>query len=540
MSFLLTGSQEQENALLTLAGHPVEEPRPGFFTGSLSAPGRGAGAGLAQLANQAIQGALSIPGQFGADELNDKEFDQLQKEDQTRSDLAQRKVAQDFRPDPATTGTAGQVLFGATDVLTRYGVGSALGGPVAGAAAVGGSEGLQTAAELRAQGVDDATAKRAGLVSGALSAAGAVLPVSLPGRILTRIGTGAGINTAFGMVDRAAMHKILEAYPNQADQYKALDAQAVAIDAILGAAFGSTGEHFDARRLDQIDLSGALREFGPRQSTVDAALTANNALHVEQTARGVPVTPEAQNAHVAALDAAAGQLLRGDPVDVEPIVRDAQIERPPPEDNVGALHQALDEAGYGEVLREIQEKEAALTERGRTVPEDQLPLEDFQPLPSDSVQPQVRLFSGKDGTFPLVMDEEALQRKNLNAQPVEQAGLEPSITGALAESAKQEAQASFDAAGKFTGDHAFRVVTSRGTTMFKTLDDAKAYAESHGMKQGKTRQLLDLRPQPKEIATESGLADQGQAVKQADTELAEAGNTAKGFQAAVDCAKVNG
>jgi hypothetical protein len=88
-----------------------------------------------------------------------------------------RNVAESYAPDPETAGKAEQIIFG----LTR-GVGKAVGyGLTTGPAApflFGVDEGLTEREKLIRQGVDEKTATEVGMVTGAVNAAGFLIPVA--------------------------------------------------------------------------------------------------------------------------------------------------------------------------------------------------------------------------------------------------------------------------------------------------------------------------------------------------------------------------
>lgn len=219
-------------------------------------------------------------------------------------------------PDPATTGSAVQVLHGVGEGAYLLTVGSLLGGPLGGAATVGSVEGGSRYQELREQGVDRGTAAASGAVTGITSAAGAFLPAAYGSTLLARLASGAGTNEGFGIVNRFADHQILEAggYPEMAEQQKVFDGTQMLVDAALGATFGSI-HHFTATR----DVEKQ-----------DAALTANLALRDRQSAPGVATDPQAANAHQNALEKAQADLLQRKPVDVSDsgVDRSAFLSRP--------------------------------------------------------------------------------------------------------------------------------------------------------------------------------------------------------------------
>ncbi|EFH5688287.1 TPA: hypothetical protein ODL45_000125 [Escherichia coli] len=284
----------------------------------------------------------------------------------------QRKLAEQqvkrLTPDAATTGTAGQVLYGLFDMGGQAVVGTTLGGPVGGAAAVTSLQGFSEFERLTAQGVDFRTAQEAGLVQGITAGAGTLIPMSLGLRAggalaegvaaqLARTGESsvrraaatavratpdiayaAGTNIAFGMAQRGLTAKTLRdgGYSEMANQYDVLDRQAIAIDAVLGVAFGGVGRFINSR-----GESTSAPNFSPVD--VDAALAANAAHHAEiDIAPGVPINVLSRNSHIQALRKAMSDVSQGRPVDVASIVESASFSEIPGRKSL--LSQAVNEA----------------------------------------------------------------------------------------------------------------------------------------------------------------------------------------------------
>lgn len=286
----------------------------------------------------------------------------------------QRKLAEQqvkrLTPDAATTGTAGQVLYGLFDMGGQAVVGTTLGGPVGGAAAVTSLQGFSEFERLTAQGVDFRTAQEAGLVQGITAGAGTLIPMSLGlraggtlaegiGAQLARTGESsvrsaaatavraapdiayaAGTNIAFGMAQRGLTAKTLRdgGYNEMANQYDVFDRQAIAIDAVLGVAFGGVGRFINSR-----GEAASVPEFSP--ADVDAALAANAAHHAEiDIAPGVPVNVLSRDAHIQALQKAMSDVSQGRPVDVASIAEPASFTELPGRRNL--ISQAIDETLY--------------------------------------------------------------------------------------------------------------------------------------------------------------------------------------------------
>ncbi|GAB1022437.1 hypothetical protein KU15F68_33710 [Escherichia coli] len=300
----------------------------------------------------------------------------------------QRKLAEQqvklLTPDAATTGTAGQVLYGLFDMGGQAVVGTTLGGPVGGAAAVTSLQGFSEFELLTAQGVDFRTAQEAGLVQGITAGAGTLIPMSLGLRAggalaegvaaqLARTGESsvrraaatavratpdiayaAGTNIAFGMAQRGLTAKTLRdgGYSEMANQYDVLDRQAIAIDAVLGVAFGGVGRFINSR-----GESTSAPNFSPVD--VDAALAANAAHHAEiDIAPGVPINVLSRNSHIQALRKAMSDVSQGRPVDVASIVESASFSEIPGRKSLlsQAVNEALSTVDDGVTARAIENR----------------------------------------------------------------------------------------------------------------------------------------------------------------------------------------
>lgn len=313
----------------------------------------------------------------------------------------QRKLAEQqvkrLTPDAATTGTAGQVLYGVFDMGGQAVVGTTLGGPVGGAAAVTSLQGFSEFERLTAQGVDFRTAQEAGLVQGITAGAGTLIPMSLGLRAggalaegvaaqLARTGESsvrraaatavratpdiayaAGTNIAFGMAQRGLTAKTLRdgGYSEMANQYDVLDRQAIAIDAVLGVAFGGVGRFINSR-----GESTNAPNFSPVD--IDAALAANAAHHAEiDIAPGVPINVLSRNSHIQALRKAMSDVSQGRPVDVASIVESVSFSEIPGRKSLlsQAVNEALSSVDDGVTARAIEnrlleEQAAQLLPRG--------------------------------------------------------------------------------------------------------------------------------------------------------------------------------
>lgn len=309
----------------------------------------------------------------------------------------QRKLAEQqvkrLTPDAATTGTAGQVLHGLFDMGGQAVVGTLLAGPAGGASAVTALQGFSEFERLTAKGVDFRTAQESGLVQGITAGAGTLIPMSLGlraggalaegvGAQLARSGESAvrnvaatavraapdiayaaGTKIAFGMALRGLTAKTLRdgGYDEMANQYDVFDRQSIAIDAVLGVAFGGVGRFMNAR-----GENATTPTFSPAE--VDAALAANASHHAEiDVAPGVPVNVLSRDAHVQALQKAMNDVSQGRAVDVASIAEPASFSDIPGRRSLIAqsIDEVLSNADEGSAARAIETR--TLEERAAQV-----------------------------------------------------------------------------------------------------------------------------------------------------------------------------
>lgn len=163
-----------------------------------------------------------------------------------------RTARNEFAPDPVTSSTAAQVVYGASKELTKIGIAlpaaavtSAVGSPAAGALVVGAiyglNAGIQQSQELQDQGVDARTANAAGFFTALSGTAGVMMPAAMGWSRLSSAVIGAGANVAVGMNERATLRQVLEKadYSQAAEQFDPTDPLAVSIEALTGGVFGA-------------------------------------------------------------------------------------------------------------------------------------------------------------------------------------------------------------------------------------------------------------------------------------------------------------
>lgn len=218
---------------------------------------------------------------------------------------------QSSRPDPATTGIAAQVIHSAVPRLATALGATMAGGPLFGATTLFGTEAsVEYQRGIEQEKLDPGTAELKASVTGLLTGAGVILPAAVGLSIPTKIATGIIGNTALGMAERGTNGAILRGagYSEMADQYQAFDKTSLLIDAVMGAGFGAISP------------------------STDAALWLGLKRHVSDTAPGAPVDHESANLHQSVFDQAHEQMLRDQPINVDPAITEATFARAPAAD----------------------------------------------------------------------------------------------------------------------------------------------------------------------------------------------------------------
>lgn len=363
MSFLDLDGQSQQNLVERARLNPLDLSAgdTGIFDGAVTAPFKGLAKGLLVEPGRALNLALSaipraIDAVRGGTEAQDWWFEKTVSD---KSGIG--RSAKELMPDAHTTGIVGQVLHSFFDI----GAQALTVGPFGTAV----FKGTGKATELVDKGVDAGTALKAGGVEGASIGVGVHLPLSIGLKSFGNAFYGAAASVIPNAASRGAVHTILAeaGHHDIADQYRWLDAQQIAIDAILGVGLGFLGTRLEAR------ASTSLRE-ALRPSDVDTALAAHNARHVEvDTAPGLPTTPAAREAHVAALTKATDDLIAGRPVDVtETRVTDAAFMPNPRRAELAEQVKPLLKE-HDEAVAAVREQAAEFEAAPRPEPEPQAP-----------------------------------------------------------------------------------------------------------------------------------------------------------------------
>ncbi|EJJ3922785.1 hypothetical protein NI479_004913 [Salmonella enterica] len=346
MSAIIPTTEERQRDDMHAMLNPGSfEDTSSWYSGLLSSVPRGIYTGAAKLDEAAAAGLESVfrPIQQGLNSvgIHDNSADLFYGER-----IADARKVAEIAPDPYTTGTAAQILYGLTDSVVRMAPGL-LAGPVGGAALYGATSGVNTYDTDVLQGVDNATAQQHALITGATDTALGFLPFHaaklnlakgmtdwaiMGAQRMGRTGVADTIrsnlplaneimgnaigNAALGIASRGFSSDLLRAhgYNGMADQYDAYDKSAVAADMLLGIGFG------------HLSKTGLAIRDALRQRDIDAALTAAQHVFSEtDAAPGMPVNVMSRDAHSMALNKAWNEMMTGDPVDVEGLVAHAEF-----------------------------------------------------------------------------------------------------------------------------------------------------------------------------------------------------------------------
>ncbi len=371
MTFLAAQPIEQRQAEQVQALTPSDPDglKPGFFSGSLPAIGTGLGR-VGAVASELVNDTGYLAGSTFITKPIDALFDtDLTGFIDEKMPQEPAQLTASMTPDPYTTGSLGQILYGFIGVGVPAAVGTYFGGPLGGAAMAGSFQAQGTYADLTQQGVDPNTASAAALFDGTLAGVGVGVPASIGRRaLLNTLLYGPGVNVSQDLLAGQGMSAILEngGYSEMANRYAEIDGEMLVADAILGAAFGWYGA--------RTGQAGRVARAAPTQTEVDAGLSAMNRRNAEMdTAPGTPADLLAVQSHVRNLESATAAILDGRRVEVEPargefLARPEQVI-PAPDEFVRAIR----ESGLPGLMDDIDALEAEMTKRGRVLPDEELP-----------------------------------------------------------------------------------------------------------------------------------------------------------------------
>jgi hypothetical protein len=188
-----------------------------------------------------------------------------------------RNVARDYRPDPQTAGVAEKIFFEIPRVVTKAAGYVATGGPIVGATNLAIDEGMTVSSDLAEQGVDEGTRVKVGVLAGAATGAGVLLPAAG-----TTIGKTVGLWALGGpgafVAQQTATREILADanYTEISRQYDPLDPVGLALATLVPAGFGALAMRNAAKGVVTASRTADVARVSPEQ--VDATMTHNLSL----------------------------------------------------------------------------------------------------------------------------------------------------------------------------------------------------------------------------------------------------------------------
>lgn len=268
--------------------------------------------------------------------------------------------------DPRMTGSVGRIVSSTTEGLTVASVGAAAG-PLGAGSMLAGTMGYADYLKGKQDGLDDTTALERATITGGFAGLSALVPAKIGSSLYSSVTGGAAANVALGAVQRGTTSAVLAAngYHDMADQYRIMDGEGMATDAILGSVFGGFGHITGGRRASPDE--------------VDVAAAASTDEHFSRSAPGVPTTPEVANLHGQAMREAMDALAEGrepnTPADsaqriADGIVPDPQHESLPP--TIDAADAVL--PGFREAVDTVTPIEPVAREPLPTIPPPEPPL----------------------------------------------------------------------------------------------------------------------------------------------------------------------
>ena len=289
------------------AVEPAQKEEPHWYTGVLDSLWQGAYS--AYLENQsALKGVASATG-LGDDEYR-AWLDATAEENR-------RLVRDEYTPDPEKTGMAAQVMYGISNGLAKFGMAATVGAATGPGSVVvtpivfGTSVGINEAQKLKDEGVDEETARKAGMISGAMNAVWAGAPGAIGRSLKAKVLTGAGMGVFTSANEMGAIKTVLENadYSKLALKYDPSDPLGMGVNAIVGGLMGpfsaglswkTKGTKSDVPQPSQVsepngvDIEDAAR-FRATQIAADANLPVDhsNAAQVREARKAEATTREA-------------------------------------------------------------------------------------------------------------------------------------------------------------------------------------------------------------------------------------------------------
>ena len=193
--------------------------------------------------------------------------------------FARLKAQNDYTPNPETTGQAAMMIHGLTGSLAKaIGYTVATGGSGILAAPLFGADlGLYEAGKLRDKGVDAATARTAGAITGTVNAVGLALPGAVGTSYVKSMLFGGAVNPLTDISEQASIKFVLDNanYSKQAQEYDPFDPVNLGVSAGMGIAFGALGARANRAQARYLEAEAAAQPSAPQTPEGQAAPTTN-------------------------------------------------------------------------------------------------------------------------------------------------------------------------------------------------------------------------------------------------------------------------
>lgn len=193
--------------------------------------------------------------------------------------FARLKAQNDYTPNPEITGQAAMMIHGLTSSLTTALTYTLLtgGSGILAAPLFGADLGLYEAGKLRDKGVDEATARKAGAITGTVNAVGMALPGAIGTSYVKSILFGGLANPATDSIEQASIKFVLDNanYSKQSQEYDPFDPVNLGVSAGMGIAFGALGARAN-RAQARYEAAEAAAQLSMPQTPESQAAPATN------------------------------------------------------------------------------------------------------------------------------------------------------------------------------------------------------------------------------------------------------------------------
>lgn len=193
--------------------------------------------------------------------------------------FARLKAQNDYTPNPETTGQAAMMIHGLTGSLAKA-IGYTVltgGSGILAAPLFGADLGLYEAGKLRDKGVDEATARKAGAITGTVNTVGMALPGAIGTSYVKSMLFGGLANPATDSIEQASIKFVLDNanYSKQAQEYDPFDPVNLGVSAGMGIAFGALGARANRAQARYLEAESKAAEQTEPQPQDQAAPNTN-------------------------------------------------------------------------------------------------------------------------------------------------------------------------------------------------------------------------------------------------------------------------